>query len=133
VNALLFDPGSEMSFRMVLSRLCDDAALRAQLGARARRTIEERRFTWAHNAERISGLARGFWNAPPLNAAAPPWPTACSGRASSGLPGLPAPGFARCPAPIAAGEVACFTSGGALSTMARRPTPLAPGPDQSAP
>jgi glycosyltransferase involved in cell wall biosynthesis len=62
VNALLFDPGSEMSFRMVLSQLCNDAALRAQLGARARRTIEERRLTWTHNAERISGLARGLLN-----------------------------------------------------------------------
>ncbi|WP_454760907.1 glycosyltransferase family 4 protein [Caulobacter segnis] len=58
VNALLFDPDSEMSFRMMLTRLCDDAALRAQLGARARMTIEERRLTWAHNAERIGRLSR---------------------------------------------------------------------------
>jgi glycosyltransferase involved in cell wall biosynthesis len=56
-NALLFDPSNEMSFRMVLARLCDNAALRTELGAGARRTIEERRFTWAHNAERIGDLA----------------------------------------------------------------------------
>lgn len=58
VNALLFDPDSEMSFRTMLTRLCEDAALRTQLGARARMTIEERRLTWAHNAERIGRLAR---------------------------------------------------------------------------
>ncbi len=57
-NALLFDPASETSFRAVLARLCGDAALRSELGARARATIEERRFTWAHNAERIGRVAR---------------------------------------------------------------------------
>jgi glycosyltransferase involved in cell wall biosynthesis len=58
VNALLFDPTSETSFRTTLARLCGDAALRTELGNGARKTIEERRFTWAHNAERIGRLAQ---------------------------------------------------------------------------
>lgn len=58
LNALLFDPRSEMSFQAALARLCGDAALRDKLGTRARMTIEERHFTWAHNAERISRVAR---------------------------------------------------------------------------
>jgi glycosyltransferase involved in cell wall biosynthesis len=62
-NALLFDPLGEMSFRMALTRLCGDAALRAELGARARSTIENRRFTWAHNAERITRVARDLLDA----------------------------------------------------------------------
>ena len=58
LNALLFDPDSEMSFRTMLMRLCEDPALRTRLGTCARMTIEQRRLTWAHNAERVGRLSR---------------------------------------------------------------------------
>jgi len=57
-NALLFTPGEEASFVSTLRRLCADAELRRDLGARAVRTIHDTPFTWSHNARRISALAR---------------------------------------------------------------------------
>lgn len=57
-NGLLFSPRNEASFRSALQRLCEDKALRAKLGAAARRSVEETPLTWAHNAERIEALVR---------------------------------------------------------------------------
>jgi glycosyltransferase involved in cell wall biosynthesis len=57
VNALLFDPDSQLSFRQTLMRLCGDTVLRAKLGQAARRTIQDHPFTWTHNAEQIARLA----------------------------------------------------------------------------
>ena len=57
-NALLFQPGSEASFVSTLQGLCADPQLRRRLGADALRTIHRTPYTWAHNARRISALAR---------------------------------------------------------------------------
>jgi glycosyltransferase involved in cell wall biosynthesis len=56
-NALLFRPGDQAAFQVALERICADAGLRARLGAAGRRTVEQRPFTWAHNAERVAALA----------------------------------------------------------------------------
>ncbi|MDR6532272.1 glycosyltransferase involved in cell wall biosynthesis [Caulobacter rhizosphaerae] len=57
-NALLFTVGCQASFAAALLRLCGDIALRRELGAEARRTVEQTPYTWAHNAGRIAALAR---------------------------------------------------------------------------
>jgi len=62
-DALLFAPGDAASFRAALTRLCGDAELRRRLGAAARRTVEERPLTWAHNAARIEALAESLLKA----------------------------------------------------------------------
>ncbi|WP_207479323.1 glycosyltransferase family 4 protein [Arenibaculum pallidiluteum] len=56
-DALLFEPSAPEGFGAALRRLCEDPELRAQLGAGARRTIEERDLTWDRNADRVLGLA----------------------------------------------------------------------------
>lgn len=56
-DALLFPPGDGAAMMEALGALCRDAARRAALGAAARATIEERRLTWAHNAERVERIA----------------------------------------------------------------------------
>jgi glycosyltransferase involved in cell wall biosynthesis len=53
-NALLFDPDLPGALENALTRLCDDAALREQLGYKARASIQERGFTWLNNAKRIT-------------------------------------------------------------------------------
>jgi glycosyltransferase involved in cell wall biosynthesis len=60
VDALLFDPEDEASFFSALRRLSADAGLRAQLGAAARRSVEETPFTWAENARRVEALAHAL-------------------------------------------------------------------------
>jgi glycosyltransferase involved in cell wall biosynthesis len=57
-DALLFEPGSQATFTGALARLCGDGALRAELGAGALRRLKETPFTWSHNAERVTALAR---------------------------------------------------------------------------
>jgi glycosyltransferase involved in cell wall biosynthesis len=57
-NALLFSPDDRASFETALTSLCHDTGLRIRLGAAARRTIDDRSLTWAHNAARIEALAR---------------------------------------------------------------------------
>jgi glycosyltransferase involved in cell wall biosynthesis len=52
-NAWLVPPGEEGAMQAALARLADDAALRAQLGSAARRTIVERGLTWRGNAARV--------------------------------------------------------------------------------
>lgn len=56
-NALLFAPDQRGAMEAALLRLCEDAPLRARLGAAARARIDSARLTWAHNAERVAGLA----------------------------------------------------------------------------
>ena len=74
-NAQLFAPDSEAAFRLALSRLCADPALRARLGANAARAVRETPYTWAHNAVRIEGVARALLrprgDAAPAYAASP--------------------------------------------------------------
>ena len=55
-NSLLFDPFEESSFNQALGRVCSDDALRERISRGARRTIEERQFTWEHNARRVLQL-----------------------------------------------------------------------------
>jgi glycosyltransferase involved in cell wall biosynthesis len=55
-NALLFKPSDDASFSQALERICSDDALRERMSRNARRTIEERQFTWAHNAECVLRL-----------------------------------------------------------------------------
>ncbi len=55
-NALLFDVDAPEGFVEAIARICDDADLRRRLGAGARATIDARRLTWQHNAERIEAL-----------------------------------------------------------------------------
>jgi glycosyltransferase involved in cell wall biosynthesis len=53
INGLLYDPADADAFTNKLLQLADDAALRAHLGANARRTAE-RDYTWRTNAERVA-------------------------------------------------------------------------------
>ena len=69
-DALLFEPQSRDSFCSALQRLCGDAALRARLGAGARKTVRETPLTWARNAERIEGLARELIRRRPVSVGA---------------------------------------------------------------
>lgn len=55
-NAVLFDVESAEQFTAAVQRVCADAALRARLGAAARRTIEQRGLTWTRNAQRVTQL-----------------------------------------------------------------------------
>ena len=55
-NALLFDVDAPGAFADAIVRICGDAALRRRLGEEARRTIDARRLTWRHNAERVEAL-----------------------------------------------------------------------------
>jgi glycosyltransferase involved in cell wall biosynthesis len=80
-NAVLFEPGDESSFRAALTRLCTETAYREEIGARARKTVEQRPLTWANNAARIEALGRQLLaartGAAPSEASAP---IAASGR-----------------------------------------------------
>jgi glycosyltransferase involved in cell wall biosynthesis len=74
-NALLFKESDDAALFAGLKRLCDDAALRARLGAAARATIDERGLTWHANAARvgkISAEARTRRGLPPAVEAAAP-------------------------------------------------------------
>ncbi len=57
-NALLFAPDLPGAMEAALLQLCEDQALRIRLGAAARARIDTARLTWAHNAERVAGLAK---------------------------------------------------------------------------
>lgn len=56
-TALLFDPKDDRQRWDAIQRLARDAALRRRLGAAARAELEQRRYTWAGNAERVVGWA----------------------------------------------------------------------------
>jgi glycosyltransferase involved in cell wall biosynthesis len=58
VDALLFDPNTRDAFPDCVARLADDAALRAQLGRAAQRTLHARNLTWDANAARVVRRAR---------------------------------------------------------------------------
>ncbi|WP_375204957.1 glycosyltransferase family 4 protein [Hyphococcus sp.] len=53
-DGLLFGDGG---FETALSRLVDDADLRARLGGAARETLKKRDYTWAGNARRVEAIA----------------------------------------------------------------------------
>jgi glycosyltransferase involved in cell wall biosynthesis len=53
-NALLFDTNQPGALENALTQLCEDAALREQLGRNARESIQTRGFTWLNNAKRIT-------------------------------------------------------------------------------
>ena len=55
-NAALFHPSRPDELPEAISRLCDDALLRAELGAKARATITDKRLTWHANAQRVAEL-----------------------------------------------------------------------------
>lgn len=55
-DAVLFDPADAEAFRAAMAKLCADPALRARIGASARRAIVAQRLTWDANAERVEAL-----------------------------------------------------------------------------
>ena len=55
--ACLFDAEANGAFERALETLCNDAALRARLGAAAAETLRKRDFTWDCNARRIGDIA----------------------------------------------------------------------------
>ena len=57
-NALLFDAADPAAFGRALTRLANDAALRAHLAVGARATIDELGLTWQRNAARVAQLFR---------------------------------------------------------------------------
>lgn len=56
-DALLFDPADPAGLPAAIETLARDTALRARLGAAARRTVLDRGLTWDDNARRVAGLA----------------------------------------------------------------------------
>jgi glycosyltransferase involved in cell wall biosynthesis len=57
VEALLFPPGDAGALAKALNRLAADPELRQQLGAAARKRLEETPFTWTGAARRIAAIA----------------------------------------------------------------------------
>lgn len=53
INALLFNPDDAEALRRALRAMISDAALRARLGAAARRSIADQGYTWDANARRV--------------------------------------------------------------------------------
>jgi glycosyltransferase involved in cell wall biosynthesis len=58
-DALLFTPDDDEALAAVIERASGDAELRARLGVAARRTIDERGYTWKANAQRVADLVDG--------------------------------------------------------------------------
>ena len=58
-NAVLFDPAAPDGLWRGVERLVADPVLRGRLGEAARRTVDERDYTWAGNARRIAALVAG--------------------------------------------------------------------------
>ena len=57
-NALLFNPEiNSAEFDEALLRLCESRDLRNLLGSRAKKTIQQRKLTWADNAERVADIS----------------------------------------------------------------------------
>jgi glycosyltransferase involved in cell wall biosynthesis len=63
-NALLFDPAQPGELEAALSRLCEDAGLRARLSAGAGATTARLGLTWDANAGRVAEIARALLAAP---------------------------------------------------------------------
>ena len=57
-TARLVEPGNDAAFRDAVLSLARDRQTRERLGAAARQTIRNRRYTWADNADRIAALYR---------------------------------------------------------------------------
>jgi glycosyltransferase involved in cell wall biosynthesis len=62
-TALLFDPACPEAMWRGIETLARDQALRARLGAAARKEVLRRDFTWAGNARRVVALAEGALDA----------------------------------------------------------------------
>ena len=58
VSGLLFDPARPQSMTGAIAQLARDEGLRARLGEGARRSIDERGYTWKENARRVAALAQ---------------------------------------------------------------------------
>jgi glycosyltransferase involved in cell wall biosynthesis len=58
ISGLLFDPMRPASLTTAITRLAADGALRASLGAEARKTIAARDYTWTGNARQVASLAQ---------------------------------------------------------------------------
>jgi glycosyltransferase involved in cell wall biosynthesis len=56
-DALLFEPGVVEDMCAAVARLANDQALRVDLGRGARQTLDDRRYTWDANAERVEDIA----------------------------------------------------------------------------
>lgn len=56
-DALLFDPDDPDGLERAVTALCEDAPLRARLGANAQATIAAGSLTWAANAGRVAAIA----------------------------------------------------------------------------
>jgi glycosyltransferase involved in cell wall biosynthesis len=57
-SARLFDPANRAAFGEAVLEVARETGLRERLGAAARRTIVQRGYTWANNAQRITALYR---------------------------------------------------------------------------
>jgi glycosyltransferase involved in cell wall biosynthesis len=57
-NALLFNAANPKEMADCLLRLASDEALRARLGAAAKRTLHDVGYTWLNNADRVIALAK---------------------------------------------------------------------------
>jgi glycosyltransferase involved in cell wall biosynthesis len=55
-DAQLFAPGEPAAMTAAVARLANDTALRTALGDAARQTLEDRRYTWDANAERVEQI-----------------------------------------------------------------------------
>ena len=56
VNALLYDPDDNAGLEMALNVLCQDAALRARMGAAAQQLIACKQLTWRQHARKVASL-----------------------------------------------------------------------------
>jgi glycosyltransferase involved in cell wall biosynthesis len=63
-DALLFTPGKPEEMSAAVAELARDYALRAELGAAARQTLEDERYTWDANAERVVDIATSCLGVP---------------------------------------------------------------------
>ena len=59
-NGLLFQPGDLADLAAQLTTLVKDRAFARRLGDAGARTLHERRWTWAGNAERVAAIARAL-------------------------------------------------------------------------
>jgi glycosyltransferase involved in cell wall biosynthesis len=55
-DAQLFAPGEPAAMAAAVARLANDTTLRTALGDAARQTLEDRRYTWDANAERVEQI-----------------------------------------------------------------------------
>jgi glycosyltransferase involved in cell wall biosynthesis len=83
-TGVLFDPAAPGALWHAIRDLAADPARRERLGRAARARLEERDYTWAGNAARITTLAAGGSLRPDAGAAPPQRPLDRSGRRETG-------------------------------------------------